>query len=78
MTKHTDLKKELDYFKAKMQEVNQSLDSIESVLKIEQNNVYNLRHSFADMIKLINGELIQSFDNNTQLLASLSKDKTSA
>jgi hypothetical protein len=78
MTKHTDLKKELDYFKAKMQEVNQSLDSIESVLNIEQNNVYNLRHSFADMIKLINGELIQSFDNNTQLLASLSKDKTSA
>ncbi|MBT4921552.1 MAG: hypothetical protein HON23_00890 [Rickettsiales bacterium] len=75
MTKHTDLKKELDYFKAKMQEVNQSLDSIESVLKIEQNNVYNLRHSFADMIKLINGELIQSFDNNTQLLVSLSKDK---
>jgi hypothetical protein len=75
MTKHTDLKKELDYFKSKMKEVNQSLDSIESLLKIEKNKIYNFRHSFANMIKLINGELIQSFENNTQLLASLSKDR---
>jgi hypothetical protein len=68
MTNRTDLKKELDSFKSEMQGVNQSLDKFESLFEAEKVKIDNLRHSFATLAKIINHELIKSFDNSNQLV----------
>jgi len=72
MTNRTDLKKELDSFKSQIQEVNRSLDTFESLFAAEKEKIDNLRHSFANVLKLINCELIQSFDTTNKLLESIS------
>jgi hypothetical protein len=65
MTDKTNLQKQLELFelfKSQMKEVNESLYKFESQFEQEKAKIEKLRHSFAMMIKLINGELINSFD----------------
>ena len=62
MTDKTNLQKQLELFKSQMKEVNESLYKFESQFEQEKAKIKKLRHSFAMMAKLINGELINSFD----------------
>ena len=71
MTDPTNLKEELDSFKSKMEEVNKSLEHFEAQFHVEQIKIYNLRSSFTDLVKLINHELIKSFDGSNQLIKKL-------
>lgn len=68
MTKEIDLKKELDAFKNEMKEIQQSFSSVESLFINEQEKLENLQHSFTNMIKLINHELIKSFDESNRII----------
>ena len=62
MTDKINLQKQLELFKSQMKEANVSLYKFESQFEQEKDKIEKLRHSFAMMIKLINGELINSFD----------------
>ena len=62
MTDKTNLQKQLELFKSQMKEVNESLYKFESQFEQEKAKIEKLRHSFVMMIKLINSELINSFD----------------
>lgn len=72
MTK-TNLKKELESFKSQMQEVNKSIEDLECQFHVEQIKIHSLRASFANMVKLINNELIESFDNANRLIEKLAR-----
>ena len=73
MTKQTNLKKELESFKSQMKEVNESLSNFEASLHVEQIKIHTLKTSFANIVKLINHELIKSFDSSRSLIEQLSK-----
>ena len=62
MTDKTNLQKQLELFKSQMKEVNESLYKFESQFEQEKDKIEKLRHSFYVMVKLINHELINSFD----------------
>ena len=62
MTDKTNLQKQLELFKSQMKEVNESLYKFESQFEQEKAKIEKLRHSFYVMVKLINHELINSFD----------------
>ena len=62
MTGKTNLQKQLELFKSKMKEVNESLYKFESQFEQEKSKVDKLRHSFFVVVKLINSNLINSFD----------------
>ena len=72
MTK-TNLKKELESFKSQMQEVNKSIEDLECQFHVGQIKIHSLRASFANMVKLINNELIESFDNASRLIEKLAR-----
>jgi len=72
MTK-TSLKKELESFKSQMQEVNKSIEDLECQFHVEQIKIHSLRASFANMVKLINHELVQSLDNTNNLIEKLAR-----
>lgn len=74
MTDEIDLQKQLETFKSQMKEVNDSLHKFESEFKKEKAKIEQLRHSFAMMTKLINRELINSF-NRIEFLKSHLDDK---
>ena len=63
MTDKIDLQKQLKTFKSQMKEVNESLYKFESEFEKEKAKIEKLRHSFFVTVKLINGELVNSFDN---------------
>ena len=71
MTKQTNLKKELESFKAQMKEVNESLLNFETLLHVEQIKIHTLKISFANIVKLINHELIESLDSSRNLIEQL-------
>ena len=73
MTK-TNLKKELESFKSQMQEVNKSIEDLECQFHVEQIKIYSLRASFANMVKLVNHELVQSLDNANSLIKKLTRE----
>jgi len=62
MTGKTNLQKQLELFKSQMKEVNESLYKFESQFEQEKSKVEKLRHSFFVVVKLINSNLINSFD----------------
>ena len=62
MTDKTNLQKQLELFKSQMKEVNESLYKFESQFEQEKSKVEKLRHSFFVVVKLINSNLINSFD----------------
>ena len=62
MTDQTNLQKQLELFKSQMKEVNESLYKFESQFEQEKSKVEKLRHSFFVVVKLINSNLINSFD----------------
>ena len=62
MTDKTNLQKHLELFKSQMKEVNESLYKFESQFEQEKSKVEKLRHSFFVVVKLINSNLINSFD----------------
>jgi len=62
MTGKTNLQKQLELFKSQMKEVNESLYKFESQFEQEKYKVEKLRHSFFVVVKLINSNLINSFD----------------
>ena len=62
MTDKIDLQKQLEIFKYQMKEVNESLYKFESEFEKEKAKIEQLRHSFFVLVKLINSELINSFD----------------
>lgn len=71
MTNPTDLKKELESFKSQMKEVNESLSNFEASLHAQQIKIHTLKTSFADIVKLINHELIESLDSSRNLIEEL-------
>ena len=71
MTKQTNLKKELESFKTQMKEVNESLLNFEALLHVEQIKIHTLKTSFANIVKLINHELIESLDSSRNLIEQL-------
>tara|TARA_Y100000389_G_C17340406_1_gene452997 strand:- start:764 stop:997 length:234 start_codon:yes stop_codon:yes gene_type:complete len=62
MSDKTTLKNHLASFKSQMKEVNESLYKFESQFEQEKAKIEKLRHSFFVIVKLINSELINSFD----------------
>ena len=62
MTGKTNLQKQLELFKSQIKEVNESLYKFESQFEQEKSKVEKLRHSFFVVVKLINSNLINSFD----------------
>lgn len=70
MNDKTTLQNHLESFKSHMKEVNESLYKFESEFEKERVKIEQLRHSFAMMIKLINSELINSFDRIEDFLKS--------
>ena len=62
MTGKTNIQKQLELFKSQMKEVNESLYKFESQFEQEKSKVEKLRHSFFVVVKLINSNLINSFD----------------
>jgi predicted nucleic acid-binding Zn-ribbon protein len=71
MTDIIDLKKELEGFKSQMLEANLSIENLAKQIKDEQDRIRHLKASFAHVIKLINHELVKSFDNNNNLMERL-------
>jgi predicted nucleic acid-binding Zn-ribbon protein len=70
MTK-TNLKKELDAFKAEMQQVNNSFANFEAKFAIEKKKLSKLRQSFAHIVKLINHELVQALEHSSRVAKEL-------
>ena len=62
MNDKTTLQNHLESFKSQMKKVNQSLYKFESEFKKEKAKIEQLKHSFFVVVKLINSELINSFD----------------
>ena len=62
MNDQTTLQNQLESFKSQMKEVNESLYKFESEFEKERVKIEQLRHSFFVVVKLINSELINSFD----------------
>jgi peptidoglycan hydrolase CwlO-like protein len=62
MNDKTTLQNHLESFKSQMKEVNESLYKFESEFEKEKAKIEHLRHSFFVVVKLINSELINSFD----------------
>ena len=62
MNDKTTLQNHLESFKSQMKEVNESLYKFESEFEKERVKIEQLRHSFFVVVKLINSELINSFD----------------
>ena len=62
MNDKTTLQNHLESFKSQMKEVNESLYKFESEFEKEKAKIEKLRHSFFVVVKLINSELIDSFD----------------
>jgi hypothetical protein len=73
MTDKTNLQKQLELFKSQMKEVNESLYKFESQFEQEKAKIEKLRHSFVMVVKLINHELIKSFND---LKSFIEKKKT--
>jgi hypothetical protein len=63
MNDKTTLQNHLELFKPQMKEVNESLYQFESQFEQEKAKIEKLRYSFAMMMKLINHDLINSFDD---------------
>ena len=63
MNDKTTLQNHLELFKPQMKEVNESLYQFESQFEQEKDKIEKLRYSFAMMMKLINHDLINSFDD---------------
>ena len=63
MNYKTTLQNHLELFKPQMKEVNESLYQFESQFEQEKAKIEKLRYSFAMMMKLINHDLINSFDD---------------
>jgi len=70
MNDKTTLQNHLESFKSQMKEVNESLYKIESEFEKEKAKIEQLRHSFFVVVKLINSELINSFDRIEDFLKS--------
>lgn len=68
MTNKTNLQEQLELFKSKMKEVNESLYKFESQFEQEKAKIEKLRYSFFAIVKLINSELINSFDRIEDVL----------
>jgi peptidoglycan hydrolase CwlO-like protein len=62
MNDKTTLQNHLESFKSQMKEVNESLYKFESEFEKEKAKIEKLRHSFFVIVKLINSELVNSFD----------------
>ena len=62
MNDKTTLQNHLESFKSQMKEINESLYKFESEFEKEKAKIERLRHSFFVVVKLINSELINSFD----------------
>ena len=75
MNDKTTLQNRLESFKSQMKEVNESLYKFESEFEKEKAKIEKLRHSFAMMIKLINHELINSFDNSNEAIKFILESK---
>jgi len=75
MNDKTTLQNHLKSFKSQMKEVNESLYKFESEFEKEKAKIEHLRHSFAMMIKLINHELINSFDNSNEAIKFILESK---
>ena len=73
MTDKTNLQKQIELFKSQMKEVNESLYKFESQFEQEKAKIEKLRHSFVMVVKLINHELIKSFND---LKSFIEKKKT--
>ena len=71
MTNPANLKKELESFKSQIREVNKSMKDLECQLRVEHTKIHCLNTSFAHVVKLINHELIESFDNASSLIEEL-------
>ena len=63
MNDKTTLQNHLELFKPQMKEVNESLYQFESQFEQEKAKIEKLRYSFAMMMKLINHDIINSFDD---------------
>jgi peptidoglycan hydrolase CwlO-like protein len=68
MTNKTNLQEQLELFKSQMIEVNESLYKFKSQFEQEKAKIEELRHSFFVTVKLINSELINSFDRMEDFL----------
>ncbi len=68
MNDKTTLQNHLESFKSQMTEVNESLYKIESKFEKEKAKIEQLRHSFFVVVKLINSELLDSFQNIEEFL----------
>ena len=73
MTDIIYLKKELEGFKSQMLEANLSIENLAKQIKDEQDRIRYLKASFAHVIKLINHELVKSFDDNNLIERLVSK-----
>ena len=62
MNDKTTLQNHLESFKSQMKEVNKSLHKLSCEFEKEKAKIEKLRHSFFVVVKLINSELINSFD----------------
>ena len=71
MTKQTNLKKELKSFTEQMKELNESMAELQCKLHVEQIKFNNLKNSFANIVKLINRQLIESLDSSRNLIEQL-------
>ena len=75
MNDKTTLQNHLESFNSQMKEVNESLYKFESEFEQEKARIEKLRHSFVMMIKLINHELINSFDNSNEAIKFILESK---
>ena len=75
MADKTNLQKQLELFKSQMKEMNESLYKFESQFEQEKAKIEKLRHSFAVMTKIINSELINSFDNANEAIKFILESK---
>ncbi len=75
MNDKTTLQNQLELFKSQMKEVNESLYKLESQFEQEKAKIEKLRHSFAMIIKLINHELINSFENANEAIKFILESK---
>jgi peptidoglycan hydrolase CwlO-like protein len=62
MNDKTTLQNQLESFKSQMKEVNESFYKLSCEFEKEKAKIEHLRHSFFVVVKLINSELINSFD----------------
>jgi len=65
------LSEEISLFKSQMVQVNNILAGYENDLNLAREEVHILRESFANLMKLMNAELINSLNKNTSLLEKL-------